>query len=55
MKQYLGYLITIKRRSKGTVLEYRLDLLQFFKYVADTRGEGDSDFYYVNTDHYQNP
>lgn len=39
VEQYLAYLITIKGRSKNTVIEYRLDLLQFFKYVADTRGK----------------
>lgn len=34
IEQYLAYLITIKGRSKNTVIEYRLDLLQFFNYVA---------------------
>ena len=50
VEQYLAYLITIKGRSKNTVLDYRLDLLQFFKYVADARGEEHSDFRYVNID-----
>ena len=51
VEQYLAYLITIKGRSKNTVLEYRLDLLQFFRYVAAARGEGHSDFQYVNIDY----
>ena len=29
VEQYLSYLTTIKGRSINTVLEYRLDLLQF--------------------------
>ena len=49
--QYLAYLITIKGRSKNTVIEYRLDLLQFFKYVADARGEEHSDFRFVTIDY----
>jgi site-specific recombinase XerD len=48
VEQYLAYLITIKGRSKNTVLEYRLDLLQFFRYVATARGEGHPDFQYVD-------
>ena len=51
VEQYLAYLITIKGRSKNTVLEYRLDLQQFFRYVATIRGEGHSDFHYVNIDY----
>lgn len=51
VEQYLAYLITIKGRSKNTVLEYRLDLLQFFKYVADARGEAHSDFRYVSVEY----
>jgi integrase/recombinase XerD len=47
VEQYLAYLITIKGRSKNTVLEYRLDLLQFFRYVAAVRGEGYPDFQFV--------
>lgn len=38
VEQYLSYLTTIKGRSINTVLEYRLDLLQFLRYVADNRG-----------------
>ncbi len=48
VEQYLAYLITIKGRSKNTVLEYRLDLLQFFKYIAVARGEGHPDFQFVD-------
>lgn len=48
VEQYLAYLITIKGRSKNTVLEYRLDLLQFFRYVAAARGEGYPDFQFVD-------
>ncbi len=48
IEQYLAYLITIKGRSKNTVLEYRLDLLQFFRYVATARGEKYPNFKYVN-------
>lgn len=51
VEQYLAYLITIKGRSKNTVLEYRLDLMQFFKFVATARGEGHTDFQYVNIDY----
>jgi len=50
VEQYLAYLITIKGRSKNTVLKYRLDLLQFFKYVATTRGERHPNFQLVNID-----
>jgi site-specific recombinase XerD len=47
VEQYLSYLITIKGRSKNTVIKYRLDLLQFFRYVADARGEEHSDFHFA--------
>lgn len=50
VEQYLAYLVTIKGRSQNTVLEYRLDLLQFFKYVASARGEKYSDFQFANID-----
>jgi len=51
VEQYLAYLITIKGRSKNTILEYRVDLLQFFKYVAAARGEGYPDFKFVDIDY----
>lgn len=34
VEQYLAYLITNKGRSKNTILEYRLDILQFFDFLA---------------------
>ena len=48
VEQYLSYLVTIKGRSKNTILEYRLDLLQFFRYVDITRSQEHSDFQLVN-------
>jgi len=48
VEQYLAYLVTIKGRSKNTILEYRLDLLQFFHFIAITRGQEYSDFKFVN-------
>ena len=50
VEQYLAYLVTIKGRSRNTILEYRLDLLQFFKYVASTRGENYPNFQFINID-----
>lgn len=50
VEQYLAYLITIKGRSKNTVLEYRLDLLQFFKYVAESRNIQVNGFHFANID-----
>jgi len=47
VEQYLAYLLTIKGRSKNTVLEYRLDLLQFFRYVAESRNIYITGFYFV--------
>ena len=37
VEQYLSYLTTIKGRSRNTILEYRVDLLQFFSYIAEQR------------------
>ena len=48
VEQYLAYLVTIKGRSKNTVLEYRLDLLQFFRYTTISRGEEHTDFKFAN-------
>lgn len=48
VEQYLSYLVTIKGRSKNTILEYRLDLLQFFDFVATTRLQKCSDFRFVD-------
>lgn len=36
VEQYLSYLVVIKGRSENTILEYRTDLLMFFKFVLDT-------------------
>jgi len=44
----LAYLVTIKGRSKNTILEYRLDLLQFFRYISIIRNQEYSDFQFVN-------
>jgi integrase/recombinase XerD len=48
VEQYLSYLTTIKGRSKNTVLEYRLDLLQFLRYVAENRGVQNADFEFAD-------
>ncbi|MDD3415970.1 MAG: site-specific integrase, partial [Lachnospiraceae bacterium] len=50
VEQYLAYLVTIKGRSKNTILEYRLDLLQFFHFVDVSRCQEHVDFQYVNID-----
>ena len=50
LEQYLAYLITIKGRSQNTILEYRMDLLQFFRYVADQRGVTETIFQFANID-----
>ncbi len=48
VEQYLAYLVTIKGRSKNTILEYRLDLLQFFHFIDVSRSKEHVDFQYVN-------
>ena len=50
LEQYLAYLITIKGRSQNTILEYRMDLLQFFRYVAAQRGIPDPNFQFADAD-----
>jgi site-specific recombinase XerD len=50
VEQYLSYLTTIKGRSKNTVLEYRLDLLQFLRYVAGNKGVQTADLQFVDAD-----
>jgi site-specific recombinase XerD len=50
IEQYLAYLITVKGRSQNTISEYRLDLLQFFCYIADSRGHKHSDFSFADLD-----
>lgn len=37
VEQYLTYLVVIKGRAQKTIKEYRTDLLQFFKYISDSR------------------
>ncbi|WP_243122501.1 site-specific integrase [Clostridium sp. KNHs216] len=49
-EQYLSYLITIKGRSLNTILEYRMDLLQFFRYLADQRGITKASFKFADLD-----
>ena len=48
VEQYLAYLVTIKGRSKNTILEYRLDLLQFFHFVDISRSQAHLDFQFVD-------
>ncbi len=48
VEQYLAYLITIKGRRKNTALEYRLDLLQLFRFVARCRRIKHIDFKFVD-------
>ncbi len=48
VEQYLSYLITIIGRSNNTILEYRLDLLQFFDFVATSRLQKCSNFQFVD-------
>lgn len=50
LEQYLAYLITIKGRSQNTILEYRMDLLQFFRYLAAQRGITDASFKFADVD-----
>jgi site-specific recombinase XerD len=50
VEQYWAYLVTIKGRSQNTVVEYRLDLLQFFRYIATVREEKPLNFSFVNID-----
>lgn len=35
LEQYLNYLTIIKGRSNNTILEYRIDLLYFFKFISE--------------------
>lgn len=37
VEQYLGYLTVMKGRSENTVTEYRCDLINFFKFIKETR------------------
>lgn len=44
VEQYLSYLVTTKGRSQNTILEYRLGILQFFRFVARRKGIKYKDF-----------
>ncbi|WP_195464949.1 tyrosine recombinase XerC [Faecalispora jeddahensis] len=48
LEQYLAYLLTIKDRSQNTILEYRMDLLQFFRFVANQRNIAGSSFQFAD-------
>ncbi|MDF2503035.1 MAG: integrase family protein [Clostridium sp.] len=37
LELYLNYLTIIKGRSNNTILEYRIDLLYFFKFISEKR------------------
>ena len=50
MEQHLAYLITMKGRSQNTILEYRMDLLEFFRYIADQRGVTETSFQFADVD-----
>lgn len=50
LEQYLAYLLTIKGRSQNTILEYRMDLLQFFRYVANQRSISETGFQFADVD-----
>jgi len=50
IEQYLAYLITVKGRSLNTISEYRLDLLQFLCYIANSRGYTHCDFSFADLD-----
>lgn len=50
VEQYLAYLVTIKGRSRNTVLEYRLDILQFLRFVSNFRSIECTNFQFVNAD-----
>ena len=53
VEQYLAYLVTIKGRSKNTILEYRLDLLQFFRFIARCKNVECPDFQFANIEFIQ--
>jgi len=50
LEQYLAYLLTIKGRNQNTILEYKMDLLQFFRYIANQRNIAESGFQFANAD-----
>lgn len=48
VEQYLAYLITVKGRSNNTILKYRLDLQQFWRFVTKSRGIDCFDFSFAD-------
>lgn len=50
LEQYLNYLNIIKGRSNNTILEYRIDLLYFFKFISEKRRipQVNFDFSYID-------
>lgn len=50
VEQYLGYLSIIKNRSENTILEYRTDLLMFFKYIMALRNIDPIDYNFAQID-----
>jgi len=50
LEQYLNYLTIIKSRSNNTILEYRINLLYFFKFVSEKRRmtQVNFDFSYID-------
>lgn len=49
-EQHLAYRITIKGRSPNTILEYRMDSLRFFRYIATQRGIIKTNFQFADAD-----
>ncbi|MDF2544565.1 MAG: integrase family protein [Herbinix sp.] len=50
LEQYLNYLTIIKGRSNNTILEYRIDILYFFKFISEIRRipQVNFDFSYID-------
>lgn len=50
LEQYLNYSTIIKGRSNNTILEYRIDLLYFFKFISEKRRipQVNFDFSYID-------
>jgi len=50
LERYLNYLTIIKGRSNNTILEYRIDLLYFFKFISEQRRipQVNFDFSYID-------
>lgn len=50
VKQYLDYLSIIKNRSENTILEYRADLLMFFRFIMLSRNINIVESNFANVD-----